>query len=425
MKSDLFTPYQLGPIMLRNRTIRSAAFENMCPGNMPSEQLHNYHLAVAEGGVGMTTVAYCAVDRSGVSFDGQLYVHDAAKPGLKKLTDAVHAAGAKASIQLGHCGNMTHFYTCGNRIPVGASSGFNLYSPTIVRGLRKDEIHQIVLNFGKAVDFCRECGFDCVEIHAGHGYLISQFISPYTNHRRDEYGGSLENRMRFMNEVLAEVMKHAGDDMAVVVKTNMYDGFKSGMQVDDCITVAKEIEKHNVHALILTAGFVSKAPMVVMGGAMPLKTLAHYMNPWTFWWLKLGLAIAGRIMIPTVPFKETFFLETAKRFRKEIKCPIIYVGGIQSRENCETVLNEGFELIQMAHVLIQDPAFVNHMKEAEERSEAEGKAYHSACKRSNYCVGRMYTIDMKCHECVENMPKKLQKEIDAAEAENKRLNNWK
>ncbi len=425
MNSQLFTPYQLGPITLRNRTIRSAAFENMCPGNLPSEQLHNYHLSVAEGGVGMTTVAYCAVDQSGVSFDGQLYVREEAKEGLKKLTDAVHAAGAKASIQLGHCGNMTHFYTCGYRIPVGASSGFNLYSPTIVRGLRKDEIYQIVLNFGKAVDFCRECGFDCVEIHAGHGYLISQFISPYTNRRRDEYGGSLENRMRFMNEVLTEVMKHAGDDMAVVVKTNMYDGFKSGMQVDDCITVAKEIEKHKVHALILTAGFVSKAPMVVMGGAMPLKTLAHYMNPWTFWWLKMGLALVGRWMIPTVPFKETFFLETAKRFRKEIKCPIIYVGGIQSRENCETVLNEGFELIQMAHVLIQDPAFVNHMKEAEERSEAEGKSYHSACKRSNYCVGRMYTIDMKCHECVKDMPAKLQKEIDAAEAENSRLNNWK
>ncbi len=425
MESQLFTPYQLGPITLRNRTIRSAAFENMCQGNLPSEQLHNYHLSVAEGGVGMTTVAYCAVDRSGVSFDGQLYVREEAKAGLKKLTDAVHAAGAKASIQLGHCGNMTHYYTCGNRIPVGASSGFNLYSPTIVRGLRKDEIKEIVKHFGEAVDFCRECGFDCVEIHAGHGYLISQFISPYTNHRRDEYGGSLENRMRFMNEVLSEVMAHAKDDMAVVVKTNMYDGFKSGMQVEDCITVAKEIEKHGVHGMVLTAGFVSKAPMVVMGGAMPLKTLAHYMNPWKFWWLKLGLAVAGRMMIPTVPFKETFFLETAKRFRKELKTPLIYVGGIQSRENCETVLSEGFEFIQMAHVLIQDPAFVNHMKEAEERSEAEGRAYRSGCRRSNYCVGRMYTIDMKCHECVQNMPCKLQKEIDKAEAENKKLNNWK
>ncbi|MBR1787454.1 MAG: NADH:flavin oxidoreductase [Paludibacteraceae bacterium] len=424
MSSELFTPFKLGPVTLRNRTIRSAAFENMCPGNKPSQMLFDYHTSVARGGVGMTTVAYCAVDKSGVSFDGQLYVRDEIKDDLRKLTDAIHKEGAKASIQLGHCGNMTHFYTCG-QLPVGASTGFNMYSPTPVRGLKKLEIKGIVHNFGKAVDFCRECGFDCVEIHAGHGYLISQFISPYTNHRRDEYGGSLQNRMRFMNEVLDEVMLHAGSDMAVVVKTNMYDGFKSGMQVDDCITVAKEIQKHGVHGMVLTAGFVSKAPMVVLGGAMPLKTLAHYMNPWKFWWLKMGLAIAGRLLIPTVPYKETYFLETAKRFRREIPdANFIYVGGIQSRENCETVLQEGFPLIQMAHVLIQDPAFVNHMREAEERDRKEGMAYRSQCKRSNYCVGRMYTLEMRCHECVENMPKSLQKEIDKAEADNAKRNCW-
>jgi 2,4-dienoyl-CoA reductase-like NADH-dependent reductase (Old Yellow Enzyme family) len=412
MDSKLFTSYKLGPIELRNRTIRSAAFENMAYGNKPSEDLKKYHVSVAKGGVGMTTVAYCAVDRSGVSFDGQLYVHDEIKPDLKKLTDAIHAEGAKVSIQLGHCGNMTHFYTCGYQIPVGASSGINLYSPTIVRGLKKDEIKTIVKRFGEAVDFCRECGFDCIEIHAGHGYLISQFISPYTNHRHDEYGGSLENRMRFMNEVLDEVMLHAKDDMAVVVKTNMYDGFKSGMQVPDCITVAKEIEKHGVHGIVLSAGFVSKAPMVVMGGAMPIKTLAYYMPMKTFWWLKAALHMVGKVMIPPVKFKELFFLDTAKQFRQALKMPIIYVGGVQSRANCETVLNEGFDLIQMAHVLIEDPAFVNHMQEDEN--------LHSQCKRSNYCVGRMYTLEMKCHKCVENMPAKLQKEIDKAEVKNER-----
>lgn len=418
MESKLFTPFQLGPITLRNRTIRSAAFENMCQGNKPSQMLFDYHTSVAKGGVGMTTVAYCAVDRSGVSFDGQLYVRNEIKDDLKKLTDAIHAEGAKASIQLGHCGNMTHFYTCGYQIPVGASSGINMYSPTIVRGLRKDEIKTIVKHFGEAVDFCRDCGFDCVEIHAGHGYLISQFLSPFTNHRHDEYGGSLENRMRFMREVMTEVMEHAKDDMAVVVKTNMYDGFKSGMQVDDCITVAKELEKMGVHGLVLTAGFVSKAPMVVMGGAMPIKTLAHYMPMKTFWWLKMMMHLVGRFMIPTVPFKELFFLDTAKRFRQEIKkTNLIYVGGIQSRANCETVMNEGFELMQMAHVLIEDPEFVNHMKEDEN--------FHSGCGRSNYCVGRMYTLEMKCHKCEKCLPAKLQKEVDKAEAETARLTGYK
>lgn len=408
MESNLFTPYQLGPVTLRNRTIRSAAFENMCYGNMPSDDLFNYHTAVARGGIGMTTIAYCAVNKSGVSFDGQLYIRPEVMPGLKRLTDAIHAEGAKASIQLGHCGNMTHFYTCGC-MPVGASSGFNLYSPTIVRGLKTDEIHSLVKDFGKAVDFCREAGFDCVEIHAGHGYLISQFLSPYTNHRRDEYGGSLHNRMRFMREVLNEVMAHAKDDMAVVVKTNMYDGFKGGLEIPECIEVAKEIEKCGVHAIVLSAGFVSKAPMAVMRGAMPLKTLAHYMNPWKFWWLKAGLALAGRWMIPTVPFQEAYFLEDAKKFRKELRLPLIYVGGLVSRAKIDEVLNSGFELVQMARSLVHDTDFVNKMKAADE-------TYRSGCKHSNYCIGRMYTLEMKCHHCVDHMPKKLQKEIDYAEA---------
>ena len=400
MSNLLFTEHKLGPITLRNRAIRSAAFENMAYGNKPSEDLYNYHTAVARGGAAMTTVAYCSVTRSGVSFDGQLYIHDEIKDDLKRLTDGIHAEGAKASIQLGHCGNMTHFYTC-NCLPVGASTGFNLYSPTLHRALKKDEIKEIVKALGHAVDFCRECGFDCVEIHAGHGYLISQFLSPYTNHRRDEYGGSLENRMRFMNEVMAEVMEHAGDDMAVVVKTNMYDGFKSGLKVEECIRIAQEIEKHGVHALVLTAGFVSKAPFTVMGGAMPIKTLAHYMNPWSFWWLRLALRFVGHLMIPTVPFKELFFLDTAKQFRKALKMPLIYVGGIMGRENAETALAEGFDFVQIGHALVRDTDFVNKMREEQ---------YHSECKRSNYCVARMYTLDMKCHECDKDIPKYLKKE---------------
>ncbi|MBO8440525.1 MAG: NADH:flavin oxidoreductase [bacterium] len=408
MESKLFTPYKLGPIELRNRTIRSAAFENMAYGNRPSQDLYDYHTAVARGGVGMTTVAYCAVNKSGVSFDGQLWMREEIIPELKRLTDGIHAEGAKASIQLGHCGNMTHRHTCGC-MPVGASGGFNLYSPTFVRALKEHEIEELVRDFGRAVNMCREAGFDCVEIHAGHGYLISQFLSPYTNKRKDKYGGSLENRMRFMKMVLHEVMRCAGDDIAVVVKTNMYDGFKSGMQEEECLTVAKEIEKCGVHAIVLSAGFVSKAPMHVMRGAMPLKTLRYYMNPWRYWWLKLGIAMVGRLMIPTVPFKEAYFLDTAKHFRAALKLPLIYVGGLVSRKKIDEVLDSGFELVQMARALVHDTDFVNKMKAADE-------TYRSGCKHSNYCIGRMYTLEMRCHHCVANMPKSLQKEIDEAEA---------
>ena len=142
MNSKLFTPASIGPLTLRNRTIRSAAFESMCPGNAPSRQLKDYHCSVAAGGVGMTTIAYAAVTQSGLSFDRQLWMRPEIIPGLREITDAVHKEGAAASIQLGHCGNMSHKSICGVT-PVGASSGFNLYSPTFVRGLRKEELPQM------------------------------------------------------------------------------------------------------------------------------------------------------------------------------------------------------------------------------------------------------------------------------------------
>ncbi|MBO4755550.1 MAG: NADH:flavin oxidoreductase [Bacteroidales bacterium] len=407
MESPVFTPVNIGPVTLRNRVIRSAAFENMAYGNAPSQDLYDYHVAVARGGVGMTTLAYASVNRSGLSFDGQLWMREEIVPGLRRITDAVHAQGAKCSIQLGHCGNMTHRSTCGC-MPVGASSGFNLYSPTFVRGLKKAEIDALVADFGHSVDLAREAGFDCVEIHAGHGYLISQFLSPYTNHRKDEYGGSLENRMRLMQRVIRCVLEHAGDDMGVIVKMNMHDGFKGGMERAECLEVARELERLGVHALVLSAGFVSKAPMEVMRGAMPLKTMAHYTPIWKYLWFKPLMLIAGRQLIPTVPYREAYFLEDALQFREAVKMPLIYVGGLTSLAKMEEVLGAGFQGLQVARALVHDTDFVNKLRTGEETC--------SGCGHSNYCIGRMFTLEMKCHHCVKDLPKNLSKEVEKAES---------
>src|SRR5574344_845841 len=159
MESILFTPIKIGPLTLRNRTIRSAAFESMCPGNRPSQMLLDYHRSVAAGGVGMTTVAYAAVTQSGLSFERQLWMRPEIVPELRTLTDAIHKEGAAASVQLGHCGNMSHKSICGC-LPVGACSGFNLYSPTFVRGLRADELPAMAKAYGDSVRLAREAGFD-------------------------------------------------------------------------------------------------------------------------------------------------------------------------------------------------------------------------------------------------------------------------
>ena len=150
MDSKLFTPYKLGPVTLRNRTIRSAAFESMGKDFGPTEQLKQYHVSVARGGVGMTTLAYAAVCRSGLSFNKQLWLRPEIVPGLRDITDAIHREGAAAGIQIGHCGNMTHWSTAGC-FPIGASTGFNLYSPTFVRGMRRSECAEIARDFGRAV----------------------------------------------------------------------------------------------------------------------------------------------------------------------------------------------------------------------------------------------------------------------------------
>ena len=405
MDSLLFTPVTLGPLTLRNRSIRSAAFESMCPGNVPSPQLLDYHRSVAAGGVGMTTVAYAAVTRSGLSFDRQLWMSPEIVPGLRELTDAVHVEGAAASIQLGHCGNMSHKSICGC-LPVGASSGFNLYSPTFVRGLRADELPEMAKAYGRSVCLAREAGFDAVEIHAGHGYLISQFLSPSTNHRKDEFGGTLANRMRFMEMVMEEVMKAAGNDMAVLVKMNMRDGFRGGMELDESLQVARKLQELGANALVLSGGFVSKAPMYVMRGEMPIRTMTYYM---TCWWLKYGVRLVGKYMIPSVPFREAYFLEDALKFREALDIPLVYVGGLVSRQKIEEVLNHGFEAVQMGRALLNEPDFVNRMRQ-EENARCN-------CRHSNYCIARMYTLDMACHQHLqEELPSCLKKEIERIES---------
>ena len=399
----MFNPAKIGPVTLRNRFIRSAAFEGMGKDNAPTDMLRDYHWSVAEGGVGMTTLAYAGICRSALSFKTQLWLRPEIVPALREITDGIHDRGARASIQIGHCGNMTHRSTAGET-PVGASSGFNLYSPTFVRALTGDELRLLSRRFGDAVRTARDAGFDCVELHAGHGYLISQFLSPYTNHRRDEFGGSLDNRMRFMRMVMEQVMRAAGNDMGVLVKTNMRDGFKGGLEIDDCLTVARELEQLGAHALVLSGGFVSKAPMYVMRGSMPIHAMTHYM---TQLWLKYGVRMAGKLMIPSVPYKPLYFLDDARRFRRELKLPLVYVGGVSRGKDAQKVIEEGFDFIQLGRALIKEPDFVNRL--------ARDNAHDSGCTHVNYCIARMYSKEMACHCHLSDLPPAITRELERLE----------
>lgn len=408
MENKIFEEAHIGPLTLRNRTIRSAAFESMCPGHEPSQMLYDYHTSVARGGVGMTTVAYAAVTESGLSFDRQLVMRPEIIPGLRHLTDGIHQEGAAAGIQLGHCGNMSHKSICGC-MPVGACTGFNLYSPTLVRGLRSNELPALARKFGDAVRLAREAGFNSVELHCGHGYLIDQFLNTYFNHRRDEYGGSLENRMRFMTMCVEEALEAARDDMAVICKMNMRDGLrKPGTTIEESMEIARRLQQLGVHAIVLSGGLVSATPMYVMRGEMPIHTMTHYMDKA---WLKYGVRACGKMMVPTVNYQEAFFLEDALKFRQALPdMKFIYVGGLVAGDKIKEVLGHGFEAVQMARSLLNEPDFVNRLK--------DDPHHRCGCRHSNYCIGRMYTLEMACHQHLdEPLPQGIVREIERIERE--------
>jgi 2,4-dienoyl-CoA reductase-like NADH-dependent reductase (Old Yellow Enzyme family) len=251
----------------------------------------------------------------------------------------------------------------------------------------------VVESFGRAVSLAREAGFDAVEVHAGHGYLISQFLSPFTNRRDDAYGGPLDRRMRFLREVMARVRAAAGGDVAVLVKMNLRDGFPGGCELADALAVARALEEDGADALVLSGGFVSRAPMVVMHGGMPTRVMGHLMTDRL---LKVGLSLFGRWLIPSVPYRDAYFLDDASAVRQEVRLPLVYIGGAASRTSIDAALARGFDAVAMARALIVDPAFVRRL--------AEEEGARSPCDHCNYCAARIYTTSMACHKREEPPP---------------------
>lgn len=389
MPAHLFDPLRLGPITLGNRTIRAAAFEGMSPDHLASPALVELHRAVAAGGVGMTTVAYAAVEQSGLSFPHQLWLRPAALPGLRALTDAVHREGALASIQIGHCGDMAHRKVAGER-PLAPSARLNLYGPNWPRAMDAERIARVVRSFGEATTLARDAGFDAVEVHAGHGYLISQFLSPATNRRRDAYGGDLAGRARFMREALAAALRAADGAIAVIVKMNLRDGFAGGIELEEAIEVARILERDGADALVLSGGFVSRAPMFILRGAMPTALMARWIDER---WLRLGVRLLGPALIPAVPYEDAYFLADAVAVRAAVRLPLIYVGGVTSRATADRVLAAGFDGIALARALLREPDFVRRL--------AAEEAAASPCDHCNYCAARIYTRAVACHHRID------------------------
>ena len=379
-----FTPGKIGDLQLRNRIIRAGCFEGMCQEGSCSDKLIEHHRAVAKGGAAMTTVAYCSVAQEGRAFGHEMWMRKEILPDLKRLTDAVHKEGAAVSVQLGHCGYFASKADTGYQ-PVGPSRKFNLFRLSFPRVMNEDDIKAVRENFAQAAILAKEAGFNAIEIHSGHGYLLSQFLSPYTNQRRDTYGGSLENRLRFPASVVRHVREAVGPGFPIMVKMNLTDGIKGGLEVEDAIVIAKRFEAEGASALVPSCGFTAKTPLMMLRGNVPTMEMVAVQKSLS---KKLGLLLFGRFMVQQYEYNDLFLMQDALKIRKAVKIPVVLIGGVCSVEDLQTAMNAGFDFVEIGRAIIKDPDIVNKWQ--------KGQALVSDCDHCNRCIAEMDKGGVEC-----------------------------
>jgi len=379
-----FTPFTLGRLRLRNRIVKPATFEGMCPGGLVSDSLIAHHREVAAGGAALTTVAYASISPDGRSYATQLLMRPEVAPGLRRLVDAVHREGAAAALQLGHCGSFADRRLVGGR-PLGASRRFNAYGLSFTRPMTEGDLARVVGDFAASARVAESAGLDAVELHFGHGYLISQFLSPFTNRRTDRWGGILENRSRLAVEILRGVRAAVGPGFPVLLKVNLRDGFQGGLELDESIEVARRLEAEGATGLVLSGGFVSRTPLYMLRGDVPVRQMVAAQDRW---WAKAGLTLFGRLLVQAYPYREGFFLEEARRMRAAVRLPLVLLGGVKSMAVIDRALEDGFELVGMGRALLHDPALPRKLE--------RGTASASACVPCNECIAEMDRGGVRC-----------------------------
>lgn len=371
---EVFTPGRIGPLTLRNRVLKAATYEGLSHRSRVTTDLVDFHRSYAAGGVGMTTVAYCAVAPDGRTAPDQILWTDEAMPGLRTLTEAVHSEGAAISAQIGHAGPVAD--PRGNRLPaLSPSTRFPNISGGISRKAKVADIVRITEAHAAAATRAIEAGFDAVEVHLGHSYLASAFLSPKINHRKDEYGGSLENRAKVGRGILRAVRDVVGSRIAILTKLNMSDGVRGGITLEEAIQTAKWIESDGtVDAFEMTGGSSLLNPMYLFRGGAPVEQFVEVMpQP-----MKTVMRFGGKRFIREYPYQDAYLLEHARKVREEITLPMVLLGGITDRASMDLAMSEGFEFVAMGRALLREPDLVNRI--------AADAAKPSLCIHCNLCM---------------------------------------
>lgn len=375
--SGVFSPAALGPVVLPNRIVKAATFEGRTPDGLVTDALIDFHRRHAAGGVGMTTVAYCAVSPEGRTHRQQIWLRRDVVPGLRRLTDAVHGEGVAVAAQIGHAGPVAN--AASNRVAaIGPGTSF---SPLGMRFTKAaGDLDRVVAAHADAAALAVEAGFDAVEVHCGHNYLLSAFLSPRLNRRDDAYGGTLANRARLTLAVLRAVRDRIGDRAAITAKLNMTDGVRGGLQLDESLQVAAWLERDGtVDAIELTAGSSLLNPMYLFTGDVPVREFASAFPPPLRW----GLRVGGRAFLRAYPFREAYLLDKARRFRRELpRLPLVLLGGITRRATMDAAVAEGFAFVAMARALLREPDLPRRLRSTPDTP--------SLCTHCNKCMPTIY-----------------------------------
>jgi 2,4-dienoyl-CoA reductase-like NADH-dependent reductase (Old Yellow Enzyme family) len=373
---DPFSPAPLGPVTLRNRFVKAATFEGLTREHVVTDALVEFHRRAAAGGVGLTTLAYCAVSDDGCGTPNELVLTRDSVPGLARLADAVHDEGAAASAQIGHAGAVA---AGTGRQGLSPSRIFSPLAMRRTRAVTPAEIGRIVGDFAAAARVVADAGFDAVEVHLGHGYLPSEFLSPRLNRRTDEWGGSLENRARFPRAVAAAVRDAVGGRLAVVAKLNMADGVRGGLWLDESVAVARMLEADgSVDALELTAGSSLQNPMYLFRGEAPVAEMSRAMpKP-----IRPAFRLAGRAFLREYPFEEAYLLPYARQFRAALAMPLILLGGINRLDTVAGAMDEGFDFVALGRALLREPDLIARWQ--------RGATQESLCVHCNKCMATIY-----------------------------------
>jgi len=378
-----FTPLTIGPLTLRNRFIKAATNEGMCKNGVISKGLAKFHENIAEGGSAMTTVAYCATSKDGQTFVDQAHLSADTVADFKVLTDGVHKHGAAAQAQITHAGAFTFLpKDFSSMKPISANGGFNKFGVMTGRYLKtkmgRSMMDAIADEFVRAALHAKEAGFDAVEIHMGHGYLLAQFITPLYNTRKDEYGGTIQKRMKFPAEVLSKVLDAVGDDMAVTVKYSQTDGKEGANTISEGIEIAKILQSTGAHMAQLSNGLNVESISTMFGNPLP-KTAAPPKNLI----VRVGMMMQPKSKEPDREFTPLYSMDPAKQIRAAVDMPLCYLGGAQTMDNVNTIMDEGFEALALGRALIYDPNMINALQ--------SGSIRNSGCTACNQCVTLMYT----------------------------------